>query len=299
MKRQPRLVVTALLLVFVLVVSGGLAFADTSLISGTELFTVSGSSTPWTVRSDNADPETDYHFLLAMNSDRLEGVEYYDPDPYVFELDGIDFPGADLFAQGPQVWIAGTIPAGGVTQTDGNSVLEIGLIDTNAVFDWTDMMNCGMYNNSVFSLGGTGHATIGDHNYSTTAVGTFDLTKALDYEILIDNSPRTISMRIREAGGTWSSVASQAWGKDNWTAEMEVQYPDHPEYAQYYAAKGWERMSEFAVIAQIYDAYSSGTHITSFGDFQVGVTPEPGTLALLGLGLPLGLAWFKRRRAAR
>ena len=33
--------------------------------------------------------------------------------------------------------------------------------------------------------------------------------------------------------------------------------------------------------------------------FLMTPVPEPGTLALLGLGLPLGLAWFKRRRAAQ
>ena len=46
--------------------------------------------------------------------------------------------------------------------------------------------------------------------------------------------------------------------------------------------------------------FTGGAQITRLIDSTdaMTITPEPGTLALLGLGLPLGLAWFKRRRAA-
>ena len=39
-----------------------------------------------------------------------------------------------------------------------------------------------------------------------------------------------------------------------------------------------------------------GTHNGQTHAFLMEPVPEPGTLALLGLGLPLGLAWLKRRR---
>ena len=42
-----------------------------------------------------------------------------------------------------------------------------------------------------------------------------------------------------------------------------------------------------------------GTHNGNQHAFLMQPVPEPGTLVLLGLGLPLGLAWFKRRRAAQ
>ena len=39
-----------------------------------------------------------------------------------------------------------------------------------------------------------------------------------------------------------------------------------------------------------------GTYNGQTRAFLMAPVPEPGTLALLGLGLPLGLAWLKRRR---
>ena len=39
-----------------------------------------------------------------------------------------------------------------------------------------------------------------------------------------------------------------------------------------------------------------GTHNGQTRAFLMAPVPEPGTLALLALGLPLGLAWLKRRR---
>lgn len=253
-----------IIIVAVLMTSCGLMAAPWFTMPGDTLSTKGGF--PWNM------PETNYNFKIATHD--TAAATYTNAAGTGTGMLGLTYSN---FEQWDSVVISGSI-AGGSLNLDNNAYLEIGLVTEAMVTESENWYLSGMFNDSVFltiaptSLGQyrikAGDYNLGGGNWSSNI--DFDHTVNMAYELTVDFVTDIASLRIDNGAG-WTSPVTVGFGISDWAAG----YGSHP-------ATSPEDFTSAALIAQLYNEGDETLNSASFGD--IAVTPEPATLALLGLG---------------